>query len=164
VSLRHPAIGDLSVLVDWDIGFRTEALGERDAEQKRCAIERAIAQRLEAGAANVWVLERDGKLVARCLFGAALNDMVQVGGVWTPPSDRGKGYARAVVAASLREAGAQGVRRAVLVAHDAGAIRAYEAIGFERVGRYTLVTLAEPLDPAHRAPISASRPRRPRAA
>ena len=165
VSLRHPAIGDLSVLVDWDIGFRTEALGELDAERKRSEIERATAQRLEAGANYIWVLEFDGKLVARSVHGVALPDMVQVGGVWTPPDERGKGYARAVGAGGLREAGAQGVRRAVLFAHDPGAIRAYEAIGFEKVGRYTLVTLSAPLDPARggRA-LNASSPRRPRAA
>jgi len=165
IVLRRPGTGDLSLLVDWDIGFRIEALGELGAERKRDAIERATAQRLEIGSDHMWVLERDGKLVARCILGLALPGMVQVGGVWTPPDERGKGYARAVVAASLRDARARGVRRAVLFAHDAGAIRAYEAIGFERVGRYTLVTLAEPFDPARRGrEVSASLPRRPRAA
>lgn len=165
ISLRRPGMGDLSVLVDWDIGFRIEALGELDAERKRDAIERATAQRLEIGANHIWVLECDGKLVSRSMIGVALPDMVQVGGVWTPPDERGKGYGRAVVAASLRKARAQGVRRAVLFAHDAGAIRAYEAIGFEKVGRYTLVTLAEPFDPARgQRALNASSPRRPRAA
>jgi N-acetylglutamate synthase-like GNAT family acetyltransferase len=164
IGLRRPVMDDLSVLVDWDIGFRIEALGELDAERKRGEIERATAQRLEIGANHIWVLECDGKLVSRSMLGVAHPDMVQVGGVWTPPDERGKGYARAVVAASLREARAQGVRRAVLFAHDAGAIRAYAAIGFEKVGSYTLVTLAEPFDPARRREASASSPRRPKAA
>lgn len=167
VLLRRPRVGDLSVLVDWDIGYRIEALGERRAAAKRDEIVRVIAQRLGRGMDNVWLLERDGTLVSRSIFGAGVSGMVQIGGVWTPPEARGKGNARAVVAGSLRAAAVRGVRRAVLVAHDPAAIRAYEAIGFKRVGGYTLITFAQPVTSARcESLLNASpyRPRRPTAA
>ena len=62
-----------------------------------------------------------------------------MGGVWTPPERRGRGYARAVVAASLLDARAEGVERAVLFTENPVARRAYEALGFRRVGEYGLV-------------------------
>ena len=64
-------------------------------------------------------------------------DMVQVGGVWTPPQARSRGYARSAVALSLRAARERGVRRAILFTgdHNVPAIKAYRALGFERNGR-----------------------------
>jgi predicted GNAT family acetyltransferase len=43
-----------------------------------------------------------------------LEAVVQIGGVWTPPNLRGKGYAKCVVAGSLISAQSQKVSRAVL--------------------------------------------------
>ncbi len=76
---------------------------------------------------------------------AALPDMVQIGGVWTPPPLRGLGYGRCVVAGALLAARRAGVTRAVLFTDDDnhGARRAYAAIGFDLVGDYGLVLLAD---------------------
>jgi uncharacterized protein len=75
---------------------------------------------------------------------AMLPDVVQIGGVWTPPERRGRGYARCVVAGSLVAARKQGVARAVLFADPANAAAraAYLSIGFVIVGDYGLVLLA----------------------
>jgi N-acetylglutamate synthase-like GNAT family acetyltransferase len=146
--LRRPRREDLDVLVDWDIGFEAEALGDHSAGSRRREIERATAEELERGIDNMWLLERDGVLVSRAILGSALPDRVQVGGVWTPPHERGKGYGRTVVALSLGAAAAQGVKRAVLIAHNPQAIRAYKAIGFFKAGGFTLVKFAEPVAPA----------------
>ena len=54
--------------------------------------------------------------------------------VWTPPDLRGRGYARRIVAEALREAQQVGVTRAVLFTESSAARRAYEALGFQRVG------------------------------
>ena len=79
-------------------------------------------------------------------FNAALPDMVQIGGVYTPPALRGHGYGRAVVAGSLLEARADGVERSILftAAGNAPAQRAYRALGYRVVGRYGVVVFAEP--------------------
>ena len=68
---------------------------------------------------------------------------MQIGGVWTPPEFRGRGYARGVVAGSLVVARKHGVQRAVLFADPANdtARRAYLYLGFRIVGDYGLVLL-----------------------
>ena len=83
--------------------------------------------------------QEQGAPVAYSAFNARLPEIVQVGGVWTPPDRRGRGYARAVVAGSLLEARAEGVRRAVLFTSNPMARRAYEALGFRKIGEYGLV-------------------------
>ena len=87
-----------------------------------------------------FVLEVQGSdgPVSYSAFNASLPEIVQVGGVWTPPEQRGRGYARAVVAGSLLDARAERVVRAVLFTENPAARRAYEALGFQRVGEYGL--------------------------
>jgi predicted GNAT family acetyltransferase len=71
-------------------------------------------------------------------------ECVQVGGVWTPPEFRRRGYARCAVAASLLEVRAQRAVRAILFANDRWACRAYEALGFYAIGDYGLVLFDAP--------------------
>ena len=73
---------------------------------------------------------------------------MQIGGVWTPPSLRSRGYGRAAVAASLLDARAEGVRVAILFTGKGNvpACRAYEALGFQVIGDYRLVLLKEPVE------------------
>jgi predicted GNAT family acetyltransferase len=84
-------------------------------------------------------------IVAYAAFNAALPEIVQLGGVWTPPERRGRGYGRAVVAGALLAARDGGAQRAVLFTGDdnVAAKRAYAALGFRRVGDWGLVLFAE---------------------
>ncbi len=96
-----------------------------------------------------WVL-LDGETPVSCsVFNAMLPDIVQIGGVWTPPPLRGRGYGRSVVAGSLLAAREQGVQRAVLFAdpQNPAAKQAYLALGFRIGGDYGLVLL--PQYPTH---------------
>src|SRR5690606_11892125 len=90
---------------------------------------------------SCFLLERDGDPVAFSAFNARLPDCVQIGGVFTPPALRGRGYARAVVAGSLLHARAAGATRSVLFTgkENAAARRAYHALGYRVVGEYGLV-------------------------
>ena len=83
-------------------------------------------------------------------FNATADDTVQVGGVWTPPALRNRGYGRAVVAGALLTARAEGARRGVLFTAETNvaAQRAYEALGFARSGDWALVFLAEARRPS----------------
>ncbi|WP_254055692.1 GNAT family N-acetyltransferase [Ruegeria sp. EL01] len=81
----------------------------------------------------------DGQPVAMTGFNAALPDVVQIGGVYTPPGLRGRGYARTAVALHLNEAREAGVTRAVLFAASESAARAYMAIGFVPAGKFALI-------------------------
>ena len=90
------------------------------------------------------MLEAGGEPVAMSGFNATLPDCVQIGSVWTAPELRRRGYARCAVAGSLLEAREAGVSRSILFAESPHAKRAYEAIGFRRIGDYGLVLFDGP--------------------
>jgi uncharacterized protein len=136
---RHPNPEELEPLIDWRVDFAREALQSPDSPILRRECEHELRLVYERG--SNWVLE-DGGLVSYSAFNARLPDIVQIGGVWTPPELRGRGYGRAVVAGSLLEVREFGVRRAVLFAEREDAKRAYTGIGFRVVGDYGLVLFA----------------------
>jgi len=94
-------------------------------------------------AGNCWILSIDEEPVAFTAFTAQVRGIAQVGGVYTPPSLRGRGYGRAVVAASLLVARERGFTRSTLFTgfDNHAAMRAYTALGYERRGDYALVLL-----------------------
>ena len=120
----------------WRIAYDVEALGE--AEDDARARGGAILEAYLAADSHRVLMVGD-EAVAMTGFNATLPDIVQVGGVYTPPDLRGRGHARRAVALHLAEARARGVTRATLFASGAAAVRTYAAIGFERVGDWTLV-------------------------
>ena len=93
----------------------------------------------QIAAGHAWVAVEHGVLVSLAAFNASLPDIVQLGGIYTPPERRGRGYARVAVAGSLVAAREQGVSRAVLFTGGPSAARSYEAVGFRRIGDYGLV-------------------------
>ena len=95
----------------------------------------------------MWLVEHNGKPVACTAFNSATKEAVQVGGVWTPPELRGRGYARCAVAASLLDARAEGVDKAILFTgvNNISAQKAYVALGFEHVGDYRILLLRPPI-------------------
>lgn len=91
------------------------------------------------------VLLHQGQPVALTGFNARLPEIVQVGGVYTPPAVRNRGHARTAVALHLAEARADGATRAVLFAATPAAARAYLAIGFRPAPDFTLVLFHAPV-------------------
>ncbi|WP_237061056.1 GNAT family N-acetyltransferase [Loktanella sp. M215] len=144
-ALRVPAgAGDLIPLADaprpmmesWRVAYDVEALGDTEA----AALARGSAildAYLEADSHRVLLV--DDQPVAMTGFNTVQPAIVQVGGVFTPPALRGRGYARRAVALHLAQARATGVARATLFASGAAAVRAYAAIGFAQVGDWTLL-------------------------
>jgi len=139
---RHPAERELELLADWRVRFAVEALGATDGPDLRLASTDDV--RLQHARGTDWLLLAGAAPVSYSVFNAMLPDIVQIGGVWTPPELRGRGYARSVVAGSLLAARKQGIARAVLFADPANeaARRAYLFLGFRIVGDYGLVLLA----------------------
>lgn len=144
VRCRRPEAHEVPLLVDWRVEYDVEISNRTDTPALRQATLVEIA-RLHARGAT-WVLTAAGEPVAYSGFNAQLPDIVQVGGVYTPPSHRGRGYARAVVAGSLLAARGGGVRQAVLFTgkDNEHAQRAYRALGFRVVGDYGIVLLSDP--------------------
>jgi ribosomal protein S18 acetylase RimI-like enzyme len=145
---RRSRPADLDLLTEWRVGYRVDTNAEHDGPELRTASRADVEIGLAEGSG--WVLELDGAPVAYQQFNAMMPDVVQVGGVWTPPSLRGRGYGRSVVAGALLGARAEGVRRGVLFTGETNlaARRAYVALGFTRVGDWALIFLQKPARPA----------------
>ncbi|HOU12400.1 MAG TPA: GNAT family N-acetyltransferase [Anaerolineae bacterium] len=139
---------DADILTRWRVGYDVETLGEEESEQL-WAQERAMAERITAEG-NTWILEAEDRPVATSAFNTRLREAVQIGGVWTPPEYRRRGYARCVVAQSLLDARAEGVEKAILFTGEdnLAAQKAYTSLGFRHIGDYHLLMLRNPLNVA----------------
>lgn len=141
-SIRRPRDRDRALLTRWFTAFEREALGtpadsaaERGADRADMAIDED----------RVRLFEHQDIPLAMTAFNAELPEIVQVGGVYTPPEHRGRRAARSAVALHLAEARRRGVRLAVLAAASEPAGRAYQALGFQRIGAMTLALLKTPI-------------------
>ncbi|MEM9797528.1 MAG: GNAT family N-acetyltransferase [Pseudomonadota bacterium] len=126
------------IAVDWRLAYDTE-LKVRLNDRDRAAAD--VARWIARDSHRVLVI--DGMPVAMTGFNASLPDIVQVGGVYTPPERRNRGHARRAVALHLAEARAKGVRRATLFAASETAVACYRPLGFARIGDFAIVLLGE---------------------
>jgi predicted GNAT family acetyltransferase len=141
LTLRPGREYDLPMLAIWRARYNHETLGQDGPDQEDRALHE-VRRHVTLG--HLRILEDAGTPVAMTNFNAALPDMVQIGGVYTPAEFRGRGYAREAVARHLLEVRDRGVAHAVLFASGPAASKAYESIGFAHVGCYTLAILTEP--------------------
>lgn len=132
---------DLELITKWSVAYSIEAVGAKDGpelwEKRRASTERYLKE------GRTWVLKDHGEPVACSSFNAAIKEAVQIGGVWTPPELRKRGYGRSVVAASLLDARLEGVEKAILFTGEGNiaAQKAYAALGFQHIGDYRLILL-----------------------
>jgi GNAT superfamily N-acetyltransferase len=142
VECRPVRDDDLDLVTAWRVDYRVELMNAiHDADLRRRAREEVERVHRDGSA---WLLEVDGVPVAFSAFNARLPDVVQIGGVWTPPALRGRGYGRAVVAGSLLAARVLGVTRSILFTgrDNVAARRAYLALGYRSISDYGLVVFA----------------------
>ncbi|MGZ2256524.1 GNAT family N-acetyltransferase [Roseobacter sp. A03A-229] len=140
LSLRRPRPEEVPWLAGWFDGYHRETgLGMLDGVDGLIAAQQFIEK------PDSRVMEIGGTVCAMSALNARTADMVQVGGVYVPPEHRGRGYGGRIVALHLAELRAQGIRDAILFAATAIAARAYEAIGFRRIGSYQISLLKEPV-------------------
>ncbi|MEL7117571.1 MAG: GNAT family N-acetyltransferase, partial [Pseudomonadota bacterium] len=132
----------LDLLIEWRAEYLVETLGEAPDEARRGATE-AVDQYLAADSHRVLLVGDEP--VAFTGLNARLPSIVQVGGVYTPPRLRKKGYARQAVALHLKEIAKSGVREATLFAASEDAARTYIAIGFRRIGSFSIILFQDPL-------------------
>ena len=127
---------DAEETIRWRTEYNVEANGlslEKAEAEARASYPNYVA------AGSHRVLMSSDRPLATTGFNAFLPDIVQIGGVYTPPPLRGRGYARRAVALHLAEVRALGVSRATLFAGSEMAARAYRAIGFRQIGQWSLV-------------------------
>jgi RimJ/RimL family protein N-acetyltransferase len=142
-TLTRPGPDDRRLMEAWRASYHIEVLGTAP-DQAMAVAARDIARALERDTYRI--LWRDGAPVSMAGINAAAPGIVQIGGVYTPPELRGTGFARHAVAGLLAEKRAAGITRAVLFAASEAAARAYVAIGFRRIGDYTLTLLDPPVE------------------
>lgn len=151
VGCQRARSDDLVLATAWRVAYSIEALASQlAADLERDA--RTITER-DIDRGHLWLLrDAAGEPLAMTALNARLPDRVQIGGVYTPPRLRGRGHAGEVVAGQLLDLRAQGIRRAVLFTQsdNHAARRAYQRVGFSRVGDYAVVLFA----PSSRSPIA----------
>mgnify|MGYP001822634657 FL=1 len=135
---------DQDQVTEWLVAFALESLGAEDSpqlwERTRANVERKVEQ------GTTWILEDGGRPVSTSGFNTTTAEAVQIGGVFTPPELRSRGYGRAVVAASLLDARAEGVESSILFTgvRNIPAQKSYEALGYRHIGAYRLILLRAP--------------------
>jgi predicted GNAT family acetyltransferase len=140
---RRATDADLPLTTAWRVAYMQEALAAPPSPELEPEARGVMASMRDV----TWLLV-DGAAsaapVALTQLNAFLPDIVQIGGVYTPPAHRGRGYASAVVAAQLLDVRAGGASRVVLFTQpdNASARAAYESIGFRLTGDFGLVLLA----------------------
>lgn len=132
---------DRARLIRFRLAYELETLGGTDDDAARARAVAFLDGQLDAD--RVWVAIAGGEIVSMSAFNAALPDIVQLGGIFTPPELRGRGHAKRAIAAQLTAARAAGAGRSVLFTQNPSAIRCYEALGFERTGDFALVLLQQ---------------------
>ncbi|MEP6017402.1 MAG: GNAT family N-acetyltransferase [Paracoccaceae bacterium] len=126
------------LLVSWRAAYASEVLGLTNPDEAGPEVD-AYTKR-----DSHRVLMDGDNPVAMTGFNATTPDCVQVGGVFTPRNNRGRGYASQALTLHLQEAFAAGVSQVTLFAANAEAARIYERLGFECIGEYALVLFQTP--------------------
>lgn len=139
---RHSRKEDLDLLIPWRVAYVMESMHEKETPDL-WDLSRQVIERINSEG-SLWVLLKGDRIVSMTAFNARLPDCVQVGGVWTPPELRSRGYARCAVAGSLLEVLEKGAERAILFTDDAAARRTYLALGFRVIGDYSFVFFESP--------------------
>lgn len=140
ITCRPARAGERDELLRWRFAYEVELLGATDSESMRRGAAAFLDAQLSAG--HAWVAVSGERLLSFSGFNAALPDIVQLGGIYTPPELRGRHYAKHAVAAQLTAARDRGVSRSVLFTDNPSAARCYQALGFRRSGGLSLVLLS----------------------
>jgi GNAT superfamily N-acetyltransferase len=145
ISINVVSAQDVSktILIKWIKSYYSESLGALNDDNLEKQAQEHWNLRLKKN--DSYVLLLDGVPVALSTFNARLVDMVQVGPVWTPPEYRNKGFARLLLSYILHQEKLKGTKKAILFTDNPAAIRAYIAIGFDRIGNYRVALLEKPI-------------------
>lgn len=135
-SLRRPVPEDADWLVGWFKGYHADT---------------GLRAPVEDDAVRIFCEKEDARIlmnadvpVAMAAFNARAKETVQIGGVYVPSEKRGRGYGGEVVVRQLQEAAEFGVEKAILFAATPFAARAYESVGFQRIGSYEIALFSNP--------------------
>ena len=130
-GVRIAGVGDRDLLVDWMDAFLREALPDPHVDQAVPMVDSA----LHTGTRIFHLWEHDGRPVSVAGVTGPTPNGIRIGPVYTPPADRGHGFASAVTAAASQAQLDDG-RRFVFLFTDLAnptSNKIYQAIGYEPV-------------------------------
>lgn len=126
-GMRIADESDVALVASWVSAFMLETgdgLNDPEATARR---------QIGIGKVSLWVV--DGRAVAMCWASDAFGGVVRVSGVYTPRSERGHGYASAVVAAtSRREQDAGHICMLYTQLANPTSNKIYQALGYRYLG------------------------------
>ncbi|HWG01249.1 MAG TPA: hypothetical protein VG164_05310 [Trebonia sp.] len=139
---RPATVADRGLLVEWLRAFGTEVgdlavLPEESADDL-----------LGYGGAVLW--EVDGSPVSMAIVTRPLAGVVRVSTVYSPPEQRGRGYAVAVIIAVSRAALIGRAREVVVITDRARPLRWAARLGFEMIGDRAVLSFGLPSGPMPR--------------
>ena len=143
-AVRRATAADLDVLVPACVAMFTEEVGySPTAGDGGVTYRRRVEELVTAGRSFVRI-EGTGderQVVFKAELGAVAPGVAQVQGVWVHPDHRGRGLAEPGMSAVVLATQAAGYPVVSLYVNDYNtrAVRAYEAVGFERVGTFATV-------------------------
>jgi predicted GNAT family acetyltransferase len=122
---------DRAIIERWLLDFGLEALNETDAERVR----RGLDAWESGNDRRFWLWETAGRPVSLVGAGGETPNGIRIGPVYTPPQDRGHGFASNLTAAVSRTVMDEGRRYCFLYTNLANstANKIYQAIGYEPV-------------------------------
>ena len=108
----------------------------------------AVYRTVDLANEPVWGAFESGTLVAVARASVTLPNLWMLGGIFTRPAHRGRGWGRALTATVTRAAMAAGVRPALAVREDnLSALRIYQRLGYETVDHRVWVDAGAGLTP-----------------
>jgi predicted GNAT family acetyltransferase len=95
--MRRSTSADRALLIDWEIAFRREAFGT-SMEIDQAEIERFVDEQLTSSVRGLYIWEDGGVPVSIAGYAGPTPHGIRIGPVYTPPENRGRGYASACTA------------------------------------------------------------------
>jgi predicted GNAT family acetyltransferase len=129
-AVRPAAESDVSLLTGWV----SEFLAELHHSERHPDPQALLRSRMEGNRLRLW--EADGRPVAMASTSPPVDGVSRVSLVYTPPAERGHGYAAAVTAAVTQQELDAGARACMLYTERANATanRVYQRIGYVDLG------------------------------
>jgi predicted GNAT family acetyltransferase len=131
-AMRIAGIADRGLLVDWLRAFTREALPE---DEPALGAEETVDRWLGTGARRNYLWEVESRAVSWAGVSGRTPHGTRIGPVYTPPSERGRGYASSLAAAASQAQLDEGLSYCFLFTDLANptANHIYQAIGYEPV-------------------------------
>ena len=136
---RVATAADLNYLLSWEASREAEISGTTESLEQRARV-RAKLEQLIAQTA-LYVAETTAtpsRIVAMAYIEYGVQGLIQIGGIWSPPLVKDKGFAAVAVAGAVFAAQAHGFKQACLLADKASTatLNSYRALGFTSIGEY----------------------------